>query len=183
MMQVHSFRRLEEVEKALQQAGSSHRAAVRTLCSLKQLLPASSSYPHREATIYSFSQPELHEALLGAEPRFASLLPCRVVAWEDAGGVTLEAVSPRDFCGLLARPDLEHTAGLLEASLRATLEEASRPRTATAAAAPARPGSRYFLGATEDQVNMQGTVPQRIDNRGTKVEDLAGTGRHDAPGG
>ncbi len=39
------------------------------------------------------------------------------------------------------------------------------------------------LGATEDEINMSGTVPQRIDKRGSKVEDLAGTGAHDAPGG
>ena len=38
-------------------------------------------------------------------------------------------------------------------------------------------------GATEDQVNTGLTVPQRIDKKGTKVEDTAGTGEHDAPGG
>ena len=39
------------------------------------------------------------------------------------------------------------------------------------------------IGATEDQVDMKDTVPQRIDNKGTKVEDQAGTGEQDAPGG
>ncbi len=182
MMQVHSFRRLEEVEKALQRAGYSHRAAIRPLGSLKQLLPADSGYAHRDATIFTFSQPELHEALLAADPHFAAFLPCHVVAYEDSGGVTLEAASPREFCRMLSRPDLEHMAGLLETSLRDTLEDAARPN-AEAATAPARPGSKYFIGATEEQVNMRGTLPQRIDRRGTKIEDLAGTGRHDAPGG
>jgi len=32
-------------------------------------------------------------------------------------------------------------------------------------------------------MNMRGTVPQRIDNRGSKVEELAGTGEQDARGG
>ena len=31
------------------------------------------------------------------------------------------------------------------------------------------------------QIRMQ--VPQRIDQKGTKVEDLAGTGEQDSPGG
>jgi hypothetical protein len=52
--------------------------------------------------------------------------------------------------------------------------------------APSRNG-RYFrasnLGATEDQVSMEATVPERIDRHGTKVEDLAGTGIPDALGG
>jgi hypothetical protein len=39
------------------------------------------------------------------------------------------------------------------------------------------------IGATEDQVDMKDTVPQRIDKKGTKVEDLAGTGEHDGSGG
>jgi hypothetical protein len=39
------------------------------------------------------------------------------------------------------------------------------------------------IGATEDQVNMMGTVPERIDKHGTKIEDIAGTGQHDSLGG
>jgi len=39
------------------------------------------------------------------------------------------------------------------------------------------------IGATENQVDMKDTVPQRIDQKGTKVEDLAGTGEHDSEGG
>ena len=39
------------------------------------------------------------------------------------------------------------------------------------------------VGATEDQVNLTLPVPQRLDNRGTKAEDLAGTGAHDSAGG
>jgi len=38
-------------------------------------------------------------------------------------------------------------------------------------------------GATDDEVDMKDTVPQRIDKAGTKVEDLAGTGEQDSPGG
>ena len=39
------------------------------------------------------------------------------------------------------------------------------------------------MGPTEDQVDMKDTVPQRINNKGTKIEDLAGTGEQDSPGG
>jgi len=45
------------------------------------------------------------------------------------------------------------------------------------------PAATSQLGATEDQMNTRQMVAQRIDNRGTRVEDLAGTGEHDAPGG
>ena len=39
------------------------------------------------------------------------------------------------------------------------------------------------IGATEDQVDMKGTVGQRIDKKGSKLEDQAGTGEQDSPGG
>ena len=39
------------------------------------------------------------------------------------------------------------------------------------------------IGATEDQMDARDTIPQRIDRKGTKAEDLAGTGEHDSPGG
>ena len=39
------------------------------------------------------------------------------------------------------------------------------------------------IGATEDQVSMVGTVPERVNKHGAKIEDLAGTGQHDSLGG
>jgi hypothetical protein len=39
------------------------------------------------------------------------------------------------------------------------------------------------IGATEDQMNIRATIPQRVDKHGTKIEDLAGTGEQDSPGG
>src|SRR6516164_9189291 len=39
------------------------------------------------------------------------------------------------------------------------------------------------VGATENKTDMADTVPQRVDRYGTKIEDIAGTGQHDAPGG
>jgi hypothetical protein len=39
------------------------------------------------------------------------------------------------------------------------------------------------IGATEDQMDMRGTLPQRTNSRGTKIEDEAGTGGHDSQGG
>ena len=49
--------------------------------------------------------------------------------------------------------------------------------------APAHPRTGHELGATEDQVNMRATLPQRLDSHGSKVEEMAGTGEVDAQGG
>lgn len=48
----------------------------------------------------------------------------------------------------------------------------------------ARPEQKLSgLGATEDQMNSQATIPQRTDKVGTKLEDLAGTGDFEGSGG
>jgi hypothetical protein len=39
------------------------------------------------------------------------------------------------------------------------------------------------IGARECEMDIQDTVGQRIDDKGTKLEDLAGTGEGDSPGG
>jgi hypothetical protein len=39
------------------------------------------------------------------------------------------------------------------------------------------------IGARESEVDIQGTIGQRIDAKGTKLEDLAGNGEQDSQGG
>lgn len=61
-------------------------------------------------------------------------------------------------------------------------------RVAPDPAPPTRVGTRTLhaiahIGATEDQVSMVGTVPERVNKHGIKIEDLAGTGQHDSLGG
>ena len=46
-----------------------------------------------------------------------------------------------------------------------------------------RAAGAHSQGATEEQVNMTATVPQRLDKKGSKIEDQAGTGDHDSQGG
>jgi hypothetical protein len=45
------------------------------------------------------------------------------------------------------------------------------------------PGKSSDYKSTEEQVDVRGTVGQRIDNKGTKLEDEAGTGKIDSEGG
>jgi hypothetical protein len=45
------------------------------------------------------------------------------------------------------------------------------------------PATDPSVGATEDKVDMRDTAPKRTDQKGTRAEDVAGTGETDAPGG
>jgi hypothetical protein len=138
--------------------------------------------PGADALSFSILAPELYAALLAVEMRAAAFLPCRVAACVSDGNVTLEAVSPVTIGQILNRPDLAALAIPLEDLLRAIMEEAAKPEAAVAARAAVFV-HQGGLGATEEQMSTRGALPQRIDAHGTKVEELAGTGQHDAQGG
>ena len=172
MLQVHSNLRLDQIEIALRSAAERHGASVLSVTQLGQA-------PGADAIVFTLCLSQIYEQLLGMDARFAAFLPVRIAVCPQASGASLEAISPREFCRILHRPELEHTVAALEDALRGIMEEGSKlaGRAATAAAAAT------YCRATEDQVNMRAALPQRIDSHGTKVEELAGVGGHDSQGG
>ncbi|MBZ5592338.1 MAG: hypothetical protein LAP39_08880 [Acidobacteriia bacterium] len=159
--------RLIDVEAALRRAVRRRRASIAAV------------EPAGSATVFTILQPELYGMLLAADARFAALLPCRIAAFAAGDGIKLAAVSPVRFASGFERVDLQALAASAESMLNDILDQAARPLTQAAAGGHAESG----LGATEDQMNMRGAVPQRIDSRGSKVEELAGTGEQDSRGG
>jgi uncharacterized protein (DUF302 family) len=181
MLQISSTVKLDDIESVLKAAAHRHNANVTVVSHLGQPHHVEAPGGPREALVFTFYHPKLHTALLAADIRFAGFLPCRVAAWPEGGGVMLQALAPSEFCRILGRSDLEPLAAPLDGVLQGILEDAAKPLTVSAKTRPGVETSRW--GATEDQVNMRATLPQRIDYRGTKVEDEAGTGAHDSPGG
>jgi|SRR5665213_10362 len=116
-------------------------------------------------TVFTIEHPELHKKLLSADIRFAAFLPCRIVAFDYRGGVKFVAMSPSQFAHDLSHSEVASTAALLENVLTEILVDLEH------------------VVSTEEQVDMRDTVPQRIDEEGTKVEDLAGNGEQDSRGG
>ena len=158
--------RLTDVETALRRAVRRRRASIAAVDTVGA------------ATVFTILHPDLYAMLLSADARFAALLPCRIAAYEAGDGIKLAAVSPVAFAAGFDRKDLQALAASAEGMLNDILDQGTRP-LAQAAGGHAESG----LGATEDQMNMRGAVPQRIDSRGSKVEELAGTGELDSRGG
>ncbi len=168
ILERNSILRLTEIEAVLRRAGRRRRANI------------SAVEPLRNALVFTVWQPELYAQVLAADLRFSALLPLRISAYEQGGGVMLLAASPMEFAQALGRAELSSIAANLENLVNEFLDEATRPAVMTAKSGG---HAESALGATEDQMNMQGTVPQRIDRFGSKVEEMAGTGEQDSPGG
>jgi uncharacterized protein (DUF302 family) len=181
MLRVSSEHHLEAIEEALRRAANRYGVSIMAVHPVGHLLRERAPEVSEDALSFTLCHHELYAALLAADIRMAAFLPCRVAAYAQAGRVTLESMAPVEFGRLLNRPDLVQLAGPLETVLCQIMQEAARP-LAAAAHIPAAV-HRGGLGATEEQVNLRASIPQRIDCRGTKVEDLGGTGEHDSQGG
>jgi uncharacterized protein (DUF302 family) len=180
MLRVRAQKPLAAIEPALIQAAQRRGLNILSVIHLGQLLQDKDPKLDQDAVVFTLCRPDLSAALLAADIRFASFVPCRVAALEQEGSVTLEALTPSEICRILDRADLEELAAPLGEFLREILEEAARPASVAGARAAAR---GFGPGATEGMVNARASIPQRIDCKGTKVEELAGTGQHDAQGG
>lgn len=179
MIRVESTNRLEEIEGALARAAQRHGAHLVSVTPLGVLLGEEARRAH-DALNFSVCHTELYAALLAADIRFAALLPCRIAAIRRPEGVTLEALPPSQLCAYLDRPDLEPLTERLERLLADLMREAAE---AMPHAHPAGRSPDAGLGAHEGQMSARRPIPPRIDCHGTKVEEIAGTGKIDAPGG
>ena len=174
MLQIHTSHRLDQVESALRMAAERHGGSVLASSHVGHLLREDQGWKSGDAITFTLCFPDLYAPLLRVETRFAAFLPSRIAASEKGDGVLLETVSPKECCRLLHRPEIEPLAESLGETLRLVMEEAAHGHQISA-------GGEHQ--ATEDLINMRAAVPQRIDCHGTKVEELAGTGVHDAQGG
>lgn len=165
MLQIHSTQTLERIEAGLRLAAERRGGSVLAVSRFGQFM-------HDDAVAFTMCFSDLYAPLLHADVRFAAFLPTRIAVCPKADGFLIETISPVEYCRLLQRPDVEPLAAALARMLHTVMDEAAH-----------RPGREMEHPATEDQVNMRAALPQRIDCHGTKIEELAGTGVHDAQGG
>ncbi len=180
MIQVTSELKLDEVEGAFARVAPHHGVHILSITPFDALLGEKARGGAQAAVSFTICHSGLYSALLAADIRFAAFLPCRIAAIQDERGVVLESMSPRHFCDSLKRPDLDRLVAPLETLLLDFMQDAARLE---AKAAAQRERRTRGPGAREDQVSMRRSIPQRIDCHGTKIEDLAGTGELDSPGG
>lgn len=108
----------------------------------------------------------------------------RIIIKDHSGATFMEIPLTVATVGIIAAPVLAAVGAIATALSDFKVVVERSDTVATGAQHDAAPGARgSSMGATEDQVDMKDTVGQRIDRKGTKVEDLAGTGKHDSAGG
>jgi hypothetical protein len=173
MIQVRSRHPLSRVSTALHRYAHQHRATIQTIHMGRGPCPV----------VFLLTYPDFQHRLAQADRRWLTCLPWHVAGGEEeAGGTYLETLSPLEVCKWL-NLDPTDVPAEFEKFLTELLDHAAQALGEGIHIDSPHQSEHYGLGATELQVNQRATVPQRIDNKGTKVEELAGTGQHDAQGG
>ena len=171
MILVRSRHPLSRVSTALHRHAHQQRATVQTIHIGQEPSPV----------VFLISHPDLQHRLAAVDKRLLACLPWHVAGFEENGGTVLEALGPLEICGLLDLPP-SGAPDDMDRFLRELMNYAGEAPSEIVHDEPHQ-SEHFGLGATEMQVNLRATVPPRIDKKGTKVEELAGTGKHDAPGG
>ena len=106
----------------------------------------------------------------------------RIIIKDEQGHTFMEIPLTVVTVGAVVAPILAAVGAIatLVARFDIVVERAAPPDTPPSEHAPATDAS---VGATEGAMDMKDTVAQRVDQKGTKLEDLGGTGEHDSKGG
>jgi hypothetical protein len=108
----------------------------------------------------------------------------RIIIKDEQGHTFLEIPLTVATVGVVLAPVLAAVGAI--ATLVSRFEvvvERAHAAGATSASGHGAGATDSSVGATENEMSMSGTLPQKIDKLGTKVEDLGGTGEHDSQGG
>jgi hypothetical protein len=110
----------------------------------------------------------------------------RIIIKDEQGHTFMEIPLTVATVGVVLAPVLAAVGAIatLVAHFHIVVERTTPPTPPKTGASNAKASSTDpSTGATEEKVDMADTVPQHVDDRGTKLEDLAGTGEHDSLGG
>ena len=114
----------------------------------------------------------------------------RIIIKDEGGHTFMEIPLTVATVGVVLAPVLAAVAAIatVVSHFEVVVERATPgARPAASGTRPAATGQSPVTdrsaGATENQMNMAGMVPQHVDKQGTKLEDTGGTGQHDSQGG
>ena len=111
----------------------------------------------------------------------------RIIIKDEQGHTFMEIPLTVATVGVVLAPVLAAVGAVatLVARFHVVVERTNPPAPPSSgpSAGASAPPTDTSVGATESKVDMAGTVPQHVDDRGTRVEDIAGTGEHDSLGG
>lgn len=102
MLSVESRRSVEEIAQRMPGVAARHGFGVLGGYDFRKRLTEKGVPFARECRVFDLCNPEIAAQVLGAKMEIATVLPCRVAAFEDGATVRIAAVPPTTMLGLFA---------------------------------------------------------------------------------
>jgi len=107
----------------------------------------------------------------------------RIIIRDESGHTFMEIPLTVAAVGVIMAPILAAVGAIATLVAKFDVVVERNAPASTGEAKPHATSAASNMGATESQVSMKDTVPQHSDSKGTKIEDIAGTGQQDSQGG
>lgn len=100
MLSVESRRSVEEIAQRMPGVAARHGFSVLGGYDFRKKLNDKGVPFARECRVFDLCNPQIAASVLGTKMEIATVLPCRVAAFEDGAGVRIAAIPPSTMLGL-----------------------------------------------------------------------------------
>lgn len=118
---------LDEVGKRLEERIKAHHFGLLGVIDLQNKMREKGVEFDKGCRIYEVCNPQQAKQVLEKNIQIATVLPCRIVAYQQGPQTALATVLPSRLIALFGPPELVKTAQEVETDIRAMLDEAANP--------------------------------------------------------
>lgn len=122
---VHSRRRLNEIEQALQDSAARRQFGVLAIHDLRQTMKNKGIELAMDCRIYEVCNPVQAKKVLEANGAVSTALPCRISVYGKEGDYTIATLLPQRLMEIFDSPELAPVAREVEAAVRGIMEDAA----------------------------------------------------------
>ena len=125
LFEVGSNRKLEELDRRLQEAAARHRFGVIAVHDLRQKMRDKGVQFDNDCMIYEVCNPQQAKTVLERNPAISTALPCRISVYTENGHTRLGLIRPEQMLASLSPdPALAEVAREVEAKTIAMVDDA-----------------------------------------------------------
>jgi uncharacterized protein (DUF302 family) len=129
LYQITSKRRLEEIERGLQESAARHQFGIIATHDLRETLQNKGIGLGMECRIYEVCNPGQAKKVLEADGAVSTALPCRISLFGSPGHYTLATMRPTEMMRAFDRPELQPVAKEVEDVIVAMMQDAAGVQT------------------------------------------------------
>ena len=125
LFKVESGKRLDEIERGLQESAARHQFGIIAVHDLKETLAKKGVELAQECRVFEVCNPRQAKRVLDADGAISTALPCRISVYGTPNHYTLATMRPTEMMKVFATPSVEAVAREVEEVIVKMMTEAA----------------------------------------------------------